>query len=112
MANRLRLLAVFIASGCGTDASPPAAPTDLTVAPLGAGAHVTWKDNSSDEDEFIVMRQEVGTDTAPKEIARVVFNTTSYHDEPVTSGKTYMYMVHASNAGGETAAGPVNFVAP
>ena len=52
MTNRLGLLAVTIFAGCASDASPPAAPSDLTVAPLSGGAHITWKDNSSDEDEF------------------------------------------------------------
>jgi hypothetical protein len=110
MTNRLFVIALVAA--CASDATPPAAPTDLTVAALGAGAHITWKDNSSDEDEFIIMRQQVGTDTAMKEIARVPFDTTSYHDEPVLSGTTYQYEVHASNSGGETAVGPTTFVAP
>jgi large repetitive protein len=112
MTNRLRLLALSIVAACASDAIPPAAPTNLTVAPLGAGAHVTWTDNSSDEDEFIIMRQQAGVDGEMKEIARVPFNTTAYHDEPVSSGATYMYMVHATNAGGDSMVGPTTFVAP
>lgn len=114
MTQRLGLLALtFSLAACASDdASGPAAPTNLTVAPLGAGAHVTWKDNSKDESEFIIMRQQMGTDTAMKELARVPFNGTAYHDEPITSGATYMYMVVASNENGESESEHATFVAP
>lgn len=75
----------------------PAAPTNLTVTALVGGAHSTWKDNSSDEDGFMLMRKEGAG--AYMEVATVPFNTTSYHDAPLTSGKTFTYTVHAVKGG-------------
>ena len=108
MSTRVCLLFLL---GCATDA-PPAAPTNVTVSLLGAGAHVTWTDNSSDEDEFVILRMQVGVDAQLRELARVPFDTTAYHDEPITAGATYMYAVHASNKAGETASTTATFVAP
>jgi len=108
MSTRLCLLFLV---GCATDA-PPAAPTNVSITLLGAGAHVTWVDNSSDENEFVILRMQVGTDSQLRELARVPFNTTAYHDEPITAGATYMYAVHASNAAGEAASTTATFVAP
>lgn len=107
--HRLLPLVLF---ACATDPAAPAAPTTLAVAPLGAGAHLTWIDNSSDEDEFVVMRQQMGTDAAMVELARVPFDTVTYHDEPITSGATYMYMVVATNAAGDAPSNQATFVAP
>ena len=118
MSNRLRFLAlslVLSAASCAGDdggTGGPAAPTNLTAMPLGAGAHLTWKDNAMDETEFIIMRQKVGTDTVMTELARVPFNGNSFHDEPITSGATYMYMVVATNADGEGESNHATFVAP
>ena len=88
MTHRLALIALLFAACASDDPAAPAAPTNLTAAPLGAGAHLTWTDNSMDEDEFVIMRQKVGTDTAMVELARVPFNGNSFHDEPISSGAT------------------------
>ena len=85
-------------SGAETAASAPAAPSDLAVALLGAGGHLTWTDNSDDEDEFVIMRAQ--DDGAFEEIARTPFDSPTYHDEPLTSGSTYTYVVHAGNETG------------
>ena len=112
----LRILAasllLSLAACASDDVAAPSAPTSLTVGPLGTGAHLTWRDNSGDEAEFIIMRQQVGTDAAMNEIARVPFNTASYHDEPVANGATYTYMVVATNAGGDSSSNQATFVAP
>lgn len=112
MPTRLRLVALSIALAACTsdDGVAPAAPTNLAVSPLGAGAHLTWKDNSSDESEFVIMRK-AGTD-AMAELARVPFNGTAFHDEPITPGTTYVYMIVATNENGESESNEATFVAP
>lgn len=111
--SRFVTFAILLA-GCASDpsVSPPAAPTNLSVAPLGAGAHLTWSDNSSDEVEFVIMRQQMGVDTAMREIDAVPFNGTQYHDEPITAGATFLYQVIAANDAGDTESSSVTFVAP
>jgi hypothetical protein len=99
-------------SACASEASGPAAPTNLSVSPLGAGAHLTWKDNSSDESEFVIMRMEQGVDTAMVELARVPFNGTSFHDEPIVAGAVYVYQIIATNDDGESESNAATFGAP
>lgn len=114
-ARLFSLFALTIVAACSASdpaGGAPAAPSGLTVVALGGGAHITWVDNSDDEDGFAIMRMEVGTDAAPREIDSVPFNTNQYHDAPVTTGVTYMYMIVATNASGEAATAEVMFVAP
>lgn len=77
----------------------PAAPEDVTVERLGGGGHVTWTDASDDEDGFVIQRKEGSG--AYQEIATVEFDTTQFHDEPLTDGATYTYMIMSVNANGE-----------
>lgn len=81
----------------------PAAPTNLTAAVLSGGAHLTWADNSSDETQFMIMRKEMGSTADFTAIATPTFNTTQYHDAPLTAGKTYLYTVMAMNNAGDSA---------
>jgi hypothetical protein len=108
---RLVVIAILLGACASDDAAAPAAPTDLMVSSLGAGAHLTWKDNSSDESEFVIMRK-VSTDAAMAELARVPFNGTSYHDEPIATGTTYIYMIVATGEHGESESNQATFVAP
>ena len=112
MPTRLRLVALSVLFGaCASDdPAGPAAPTNLAVSALGAGAHLTWKDNSSDESEFVIMRK-TGSE-AMTELARVPFNGTTYHDEPITAGTTYVYMIVATGEHGESESNQATFVAP
>lgn len=114
----LASFALFLAAACGpasgggddaSDAGPaaPAAPTGLTVERLGEGGHITWTDASDDEDEFVIHRKEGAGELAER--ARVPFNTTQFHDEPLTAGATYTYMVMAVNAAGESASSEVDY---
>lgn len=99
----LGLALLGLLSACGMDHGgdgTPAAPTNLAGSVLSGGAHLTWKDNSDDETQFMIMRMEVGGSGSYASIAMPTFNTTSYHDAPLTSGKTYMYMLHAINDAG------------
>ena len=71
----------------------PNAPSNLKAVPLGGGAHLTWKDNSTDEDGFMIMRKDGMA--AYMMVTTVPFNTTAFHDTPLTSKATYSYLVHA-----------------
>lgn len=104
----LALLVVTVA--CGSEhggGTPPAAPTGLAATKLGTGIHLTWTDNSSDEDEFMIMRKS-GTG-AYEEVGNVTFDTTQFHDDPVTAGTAYTYQVWAMNDGGHSMSNEVTF---
>ena len=87
-------------SGGGTK-TPPAAPSTLGVAPLGGGAHLTWTDNATDEDGFVVMRKNTGGTYAL--LATTPFDIVTYHDDTVSSGSSYVYEVYATNGAGASA---------
>jgi hypothetical protein len=89
---------------------PPAAPTNLEVVQAGGGAHLTWEDNSDNEDEFLIMRKD-GT-AEYQELASVTFDSVQYHDEPLISGTMYVYKIVAVNADGESESNEVTFDAP
>lgn len=93
----------LLVGACGSDDGggdgAPAAPEDVTVERLGGGGHVTWTDASDDEDGFTIQRKEGSG--AYIDLATVEFDTTQYHDEPLTTGTTYTYMVMSVNANGE-----------
>ena len=91
----------------GGGAGAPAAPSGLAVAKLGSGAHLTWTDASDNEDHFMIMRKTQGG--TYEDVAMVPFNTSQYHDEPVTAGTTYVYMIMAMNANGESSSNEVTF---
>ena len=74
-------------------ADKPNAPTKLTVTPLVKGAHITWQDNSSDEDGFTLMGK-MGN-AKYMEVATVPFNTTVYHNAPLATGAEWTFMVQA-----------------
>lgn len=108
MMMRIASVAMFSAlalGACASDskATVPTAPTMLTVELLSGGAHLTWKDNSDNETQFMVMRKDAAGSADYAQVASPPFNTTTYHDAPLTSGKTYMYMVSAMNDAGESA---------
>ena len=91
------------------DTGGPAAPSELSLTEQGGGVMLAWKDNSANEDHFMVMRK-VGT--ARFETIGTPM-TTEYLDTEVTSGTTYIYHVMAM-AGSElsAASNEVTFTAP
>jgi fibronectin type III domain protein len=114
LASSLALSIAFSTFACSDEhggGNGPAAPSGLAAEALGDGAHLTWTDNSDDETGFMVMRME-HPDGDYEELGTVPFDTTQYHDEPLTSGTTYMYMVMAINDGGESDSNEVLFTAP
>ena len=82
-----------IASSCSDMDMMPKAPSDLKVMELTGGGHLTWKDNSDNEAQFMIERK-VGTG-AFAVLATLPFNTTQYHDAPLVAGTTYGYRVMA-----------------
>lgn len=97
-------------SGDGSGAAP-VAPSQLAAAVVGGGAHLTWKDNSADEEHFMVERMVHGAGNYA-EVATVPFDTGQYHDTNVTAGTTYMYRVTAMNAAGEAISNEVSIQIP
>jgi hypothetical protein len=105
------LLAGLFTSSCSSDHgdadAPPAAPTNLVVSNVSGGAHLTWTDNSDNEDHFMIMRKTATT--AYDDIATLTFNAVQYHDASVTAGTTYTYKVVAMNGKGEASSNEVTF---
>ena len=94
---------VSVAACAGDDGGgPPAAPSNLAGSVLSGGAHLTWTDNSDNETQFMIMRKEMGAAGDFATVATPTFNTTTYHDAPLTAGKTYVYMVMAMNDAGDS----------
>ena len=93
--NRLALASLFTLAACGNGVIDQslAAPSELAVYQLGIGLHLTWKDNSLDEDEFQIERKSGSGGFAM--IAAVEFDIAQYHDEPVTFGTPYTYRIRA-----------------
>jgi hypothetical protein len=89
-------------TGCsdrgGAQPGVPGTPSNLVAAPLGGGVHLTWNDNSMDEELFEIERQEQGTKFAT--LDSVPFDTAVYHDANVTLGIAYSYRVRAKFASG------------
>lgn len=102
---------IVLVAACGGGGSAPAAPSNLTAEPLGGGAHLTWQDNSDDETEFMIMRK-LQADPDFETIATVGADETQYHDAPLTSGETYVYVVMAMNDAGASESGEIEFTAP
>lgn len=93
--------------GGGGSTGAPTAPTALSAAKLGSGAHLTWTDASSNEDNFMVMRKTSGG--AYEDVAMVPFDTVQYHDEPLAAGTTYVYVIMAMNEIGSSSSNEVTF---
>lgn len=88
----------FVAAGCGDNMDMnsdmmPKAPSDLAVMELGGGAHLTWKDNATNEEQFMLERK-AGAG-AFSVIATLPFNTVQFHDAPLMPSVTYAYRVMA-----------------
>ena len=60
----------------------------------------------------MVMRMKDGTDSEYQHVTTLPFNAAQYHDAPLTSGGTYMYMIVAMNGDGEAESNEVTFTAP
>ena len=94
-------LAAFLPllAACGKDGAP-AAPSALAGQTMAGGVQLSWKDNSSNEDMFMIMSKS-GTG-AYTQAATVDFNVTTYMDMGLTSGTQYTFMVMAMNKAGQS----------
>ncbi len=88
------------APGAGT--GTPGAPTELSASPLaGPAIHVTWKDNSTDEDGFVLERKVAGGDFSV--LTSPPFNEVAHHDAEVMAATAYTYRIAAKNGKGISA---------
>ena len=72
-------------------------PGNLSAQALHAGmVDLTWKDNSTNEDGFVIERQGIA-DTTFEVIDTVIANDTSYIDKNVSDTTSYKYRVKAYN---------------
>lgn len=91
-------------------------PSNLMAEALDGGAHLTWKDNSDNESQFMIERKAGNGDWTI--VGMVPFDTTQYHDPNLTPGTTYVYRVMAmpkegGHDGGSNAySAEVTFTAP
>ena len=81
----------------------PAAPSGLTASAISqTQINLSWTDNSSNENNFIVGRST--TSGGPyTDIATLGANVTSFNNTGLSANTTYYYVVRASNAGGSSA---------
>ena len=84
-----------------TTAETPAAPGNLVATPAANAVQIdlTWTDNASNEDGFIVERSPNGTDTWTQ-IGAPAANATSFSDTSaaLVMNTTYYYRVRATSA--------------
>ncbi|MBN1107692.1 MAG: fibronectin type III domain-containing protein [Bacteroidales bacterium] len=91
------------AASATTQASPPAAPTNLTAtAASSVQINLAWTDNANNEQNFILERAPGGTSDFAV-IATLNPNTTTYSNSGLTASTPYNYRVKAVNAGGSSA---------
>jgi hypothetical protein len=97
----LIILPLAVAAGsCSSMDMSLKAPSNLEVKELEGGAHVTWKDNSDNEQMFMVERKE-GTGQFKVVKGDLEFNTTAWHDFGVMAGVKYTYRVMAMGKDGK-----------
>jgi fibronectin type 3 domain-containing protein len=109
-------LVASLGTACGGEdhddaTTPPAAPSNLQASEVAGGAHLTWSDNSDNEEHFMVMRRLQSGDDF-EEVATTTFDAEQYHDESVATGTAYVYQVIAMNGAGEASSAEVSFTAP
>ncbi len=77
---------------------PPAAPTNLrAIGSTSTRINLYWQDNSSNENQFIVLRKNVSTNQQGySKIATLDRNTPFYSDGKVSPNTRYRYRVYSS----------------
>jgi len=91
---------------------PPAAPSNLdAVAASASEIDLTWTDNSSNEDAFVIEVDEGNTGSFVY-LDTVGADVTSYPDAGLTEGVEYCYRVYATNTYGDSAYSNVDCATP
>ena len=81
----------------------PGAPSGLAATTVSqTQINLSWTDNSSNEDNFIVGRSTTAGGSYA-DIATLGAGVTSFNDTGLTANTTYYYVVRTKNAGGESA---------
>lgn len=74
----------------------PIAPSNLTATSNAlTSISLTWADNSSNENKFVLERSTTSNSADFTALAELSANTTTYIDEGLTTGTTYYYRVKA-----------------
>jgi Purple acid Phosphatase, N-terminal domain len=82
---------------------PPVAPSGLAASAISASQiNLTWADNSTNENNFVVARS-ASSGGPYTDVAALGANVTSYNDTGLAGGTTYYYVVRASNTAGSSA---------
>lgn len=92
----------------GTDASPPLAPTALEASGTANQIDLTWQDNASNEQGFILQRHRVVPGSADltfnwQSIASLAANDEDYSDTGLEYSTLYYYRIQAFNQYGTSA---------
>lgn len=96
-------IAVFIgllALASGNVLAQPLAPGNLTATAISSSQiNLSWEDNSSDENDFLLFRS-LNTNMLNPTIIPLGPNSTFYSDSGLLSNTTYYYKVYACNNSG------------
>jgi hypothetical protein len=85
-----------------TPPTPPAAPSSLSAAANGPDSiDISWADNSSDENNFVLQSSPDGSSWS--NLATLGANATSHSDNGLNPESTHYYRVQASNSAGASA---------
>lgn len=91
------VLVLTLAPFASAEAGPkPNKPTNLASTTSDAGVTLTWTDNSTIEDAYLIYRK-LSTESSWTYIGATDANVTTYVDTDVVKGNTYEYKVKASN---------------
>lgn len=94
----LLLLALLVACGPTGPTGAPTQPRDVAVTAIPGGVRVTWLDQSSDEDGFLVFRKDAGVQGEPTdEVGAAGAGEQVFDDFSTTQDGSYVYGVAAVN---------------
>ncbi|QLE86406.1 hypothetical protein FLM48_15790 [Shewanella sp. Scap07] len=84
----------------GGNSGPVTAPNNLSGTAGPNTINLTWSDNSTNEDNFVIQRSTGGSPWAT--IASPTANTSSYTDSGLSANTTYHYTMYAENSSNQS----------